>query len=412
MKPARSILIRALMTASLVAVAAPLVAQPTIVLIGGKKQGMAKGEHDFPDGILKLERLIKTSPDFAKLKPVVKSYPVGFPRNLAEIDDATVVVMYFGPVAGTDGRSASPVQDPAVAAELDKLAKRGVGFVALHQTFTMPSDATGPSPFLALLGATRPSGSDYSIEAAPVSVTETTKQVTRGVEQFDYLDEYYSGITFGNVNPVLGARSHVQFKSGKAAYEEPSRNRTIAWTFNRPDGGRSFSFTGGHYLATLDQPQARTVLLNAILWAAKESVPEAGVQSSIPTASRMGMAPPPEPQIVVYPAENVKVEPQAWGKLEWYAHRSIGNSSNVTIGQATFNPGKGNAPHWHPNCDEVLHVLKGRVINKIGDKEYEMKAGDTMTIPEGVVHSTRNIGTDEAIVAISYNSADRVAIGE
>ena len=34
------------------------VAGPTIVLIGGDKQGYPHGEHDYPDGILKIEQLI------------------------------------------------------------------------------------------------------------------------------------------------------------------------------------------------------------------------------------------------------------------------------------------------------------------------------------------------------------------
>ncbi len=407
----RTNLVRWAMAAGLVAIATPLAAQPTIVLIGGKKQGMATGEHDFPDGVLKLERLIKASPDFAKLKPVVKTFPVGFPKDLAEIDDASVVVLYFGPVAGADGKSANPAQDPAVQAQLAKLAARGVGFVAMHQAFTVP-DKANATQIADLLGGVRASGSDYAMEAAPVTVVAKGHPITSGVGNFDYLDEYYSAIDFGKVTPVLSGRAHVQFGKAGSVYQEPSRDRVIAWTRERNGGGRSFGFAGGHYLASLDQPQVRTILLNAILWAAKEQVPQAGATSTIPTASRMGMAPPPAPQIVVLPRSDVKVEPQPWGSLEWYASRAIGNSAKVTIGQATISPGKQNPVHWHPNCDEVLHVVRGHIMHRVGDKEYEMRAGDTVVIPEGILHNARNIGTEDAVLAVSFNSADRVAIGE
>jgi quercetin dioxygenase-like cupin family protein len=84
----------------------------------------------------------------------------------------------------------------------------------------------------------------------------------------------------------------------------------------------------------------------------------------------------------------------------------------MTVGQATVGPDKANPPHWHPNTDEILHVLQGRIMHRVGDRVYEMKAGDTVVIPEGVVHNARNIGEEDAILFVSFNSADRFTIGE
>ncbi len=75
-------------------VAAP--SGPTIVLIGGDKQGYPRTEHDYPDGILAIERLIKGSPQLQALNPVIKSFPAGFPSDLSQIADADVVLLYFG----------------------------------------------------------------------------------------------------------------------------------------------------------------------------------------------------------------------------------------------------------------------------------------------------------------------------
>src|SRR5580700_5744594 len=58
---------------------------PTIVLIGGDKQGYPRTEHDYPDGILAIERLIKGSPQLQAINPVVKSFPAGFPSDLSQI---------------------------------------------------------------------------------------------------------------------------------------------------------------------------------------------------------------------------------------------------------------------------------------------------------------------------------------
>ena len=51
-------------------------------------------------------------------------------------------------------------------------------------------------------------------------------------------------------------------------------------------------------------------------------------------------------------------------------------------------------------------------MNRVGDREYEMRAGDTVTIPEGTWHNARNIGPEDAVLSISYNSADRISMGE
>ena len=41
-----------------------------------------------------------------------------------------------------------------------------------------------------------------------------------------------------------------------------------------------------------------------------------------------------------------------------------------------------------------------------------MSEGDTVSIPAGVRHNARNIGTEDAVLAISFSSAYREAIGE
>ena len=41
-----------------------------------------------------------------------------------------------------------------------------------------------------------------------------------------------------------------------------------------------------------------------------------------------------------------------------------------------------------------------------------MNPGDTISIPAGVIHNATNIGDEEAIMVISFSSADRHTIGE
>ena len=57
--------------------------------------------------------------------------------------------------------------------------------------------------------------------------------------------------------------------------------QTTAWAFERPDGGRGFGFTGGHYHKGWGNDDQRKLVLNAILWTAKADVPASGVESKI-----------------------------------------------------------------------------------------------------------------------------------
>jgi hypothetical protein len=50
----------------------------------------------------------------------------------------------------------------------------------------------------------------------------------------------------------------------------------LAWTFDRPSGGRSFGFTGLHYHDNWGNPDFRRLIVNAVLWTAHMNVPAGG----------------------------------------------------------------------------------------------------------------------------------------
>lgn len=102
-----------------------------------------------------------------------------------------------------------------------------------------------------------------------------------------------------------------------------------------------------------------------------------------------------------------------WGSLAWFSSAALGNSDALTTGLCTIEPGKANPQHRHPNCEEVLHVLQGRIAHRIEDgSEVILEAGDTITLPVGAPHGARNIGEVPAVLFICFSSADRQVIGE
>ena len=97
-----------------------------------------------------------------------------------------------------------------------------------------------------------------------------------------------------------------------------------------------------------------------------------------------------------------------WGRFVLGAARSLGNSTSLTFGRVTIHAGMSNPRHRHPNCDEILHVLSGRLEHSLGDELFVMEAGDTISIPEGIWHQARAIGEQDAEIVICFSSADRI----
>lgn len=98
---------------------------------------------------------------------------------------------------------------------------------------------------------------------------------------------------------------------------------------------------------------------------------------------------------------------QAWGTLTWFVSREIGNSTTQTFGRAVILAGQTNPRHRHPNCDEILHLLSGRIRHTLGDQDILMEPGDTISIPAGVWHNATALGDTPAEMVICFSSADR-----
>src|SRR5262249_7649681 len=75
-------------------------------------------------------------------------------------------------------------------------------------------------------------------------------------------------------------------------------------------------------------------------------------------------------------------------------------SKTMTGWVMRLKPGAMHEPHWHPNPNEWLYVLKGqtRVTLFASDKRMavaELSSGDCAYVPRGSGHSVRNVGSTE-----------------
>jgi quercetin dioxygenase-like cupin family protein len=115
----------------------------------------------------------------------------------------------------------------------------------------------------------------------------------------------------------------------------------------------------------------------------------------------------------ISPASDAKIVEADWGQLTWYAGAQLKNSEGLTVGKCVIKPGFSNPKHLHPNCEEVLVVLQGKISHTIGaGTEAVLNVGDTITIPQGFLHQARNIGNIDAVLYIAFSSANREVRGE
>ncbi len=98
---------------------------------------------------------------------------------------------------------------------------------------------------------------------------------------------------------------------------------------------------------------------------------------------------------------------EEWGSLQWTATAELTATPGLTLGRVVLKPGASNPRHSHPNCDEVLYVLKGRLQHETGGEITILEAGDTLAIPAGVPHQAVNIGTEDADTMVVYSSGQR-----
>jgi len=98
---------------------------------------------------------------------------------------------------------------------------------------------------------------------------------------------------------------------------------------------------------------------------------------------------------------------EEWGSLCWLASQAIGNAEGLTLGRVIIKTGQCNPRHRHPNCEEVLYLLHGKLEHSVGDDTVVMEAGDTLAVEAGVAHNAVSVGDEDADMIVAYSSGDR-----
>jgi type 1 glutamine amidotransferase len=212
----------------------------------------------------------------------------------------------------SDGQTEArhPVLEGDNLTALDRVLTRGAGLGLLHYAVE-PAVVKGRTEFLRWIGGYYEVHRSVNPHWTATFDSLPRHPITRGVSPFSIRDEWYFYMRFVDdmkgVTPLLvdipppetmarpdGPHEGNPEVRAVVARREP---QTMAWAYDRADGGRGFGFTGAHYHQNWGNDNFRKLVLNAILWLAKMEVPATGVASVVTHADlQANLDPKPAPK--------------------------------------------------------------------------------------------------------------------
>jgi type 1 glutamine amidotransferase len=229
-----------------------------IVLVAGSNF-YKKGEHDYIPNCAALADLLRQS----NVAPVLA---LDWPKKPETFAGAKAVVFFY------DGGDKNGVLKDDRAAQVQKLADAGVGIVHLHQAIDYPRELGDRVRGWA--GGAWEKGYGQRAHWTAEFKTFPDHAIFCGVKPFTVNDGWIFKIRF--VDNKKGITPLLRTTAPKSKIAADSDDAIVAWTYERPGGGRSFTFTGGHLHESFGQEGYRRFLVNGILWSAGVDVPTAG----------------------------------------------------------------------------------------------------------------------------------------
>ena len=268
-----------------------------LVLVAGKPSHPPR-MHEFNAGVQLLTKALAQGAPQLKVEVVLN----GWPMDEGVFADADGVVFYMD----GGGKHEAVQQDGARLSKIDEWVKRGVGIGCMHYGVEVVAAQAGDQ-FKRWIGGHYENMYSCNPMWEPDFTNFPEHPITRGVQPFKIKDEWYFNMRFADgfegdkMNlagatkfvPILVAKPSDDVRKGpyvypKGPYEHivaaSGRAEAMMWAVERPDGGRGFGFTGGHFHDNWGNDQFRKTVLNALVWVAKGEVPASGVESKISAA--------------------------------------------------------------------------------------------------------------------------------
>ncbi|MCX7418622.1 MAG: ThuA domain-containing protein [Planctomycetia bacterium] len=240
-----------------------------LLLIGQGPDGShARTTHEYFAGMNLLAKLLRSQ---SKLETIIVSADGDWRDGPQLLGRADAVVVFVA--EGAKWVSA----DAARLTAFRELAKRGGGLVALHWA-TGTKSAEPIEPFVSLFGACH-GGPDRQFKVLDVTpvLTNESHPILRGVKPVVVHEEFYFALKLaardGGVTRSEAESAITPLLRIPVAGEHPA----VAWSWERPDGGRSCGFTGLHFHDNWKHESYRRLMAQATLWSLKREIPADGI---------------------------------------------------------------------------------------------------------------------------------------
>lgn len=265
-----------------IAISANLLAETKKLVIIAGRPSHPPGMHEFRAGALLLQKCLQNVPN---LKTLV--YSNGWPHEPNALEGANGIVIY------ADGGGGHPAIQGDRLKILKEYANKGVGIGMMHYACEVPANKGG-NEFLEWIGGFYEDKVSCNPMWTPEFKDFPDHPITRGLKPFSILDEWYFNIHFRpnmeGITGILVAVPSDEVRKGPYVWPRgpyphiiaaSGRPEVLLWVVERPDGGRGFGFTGGHYHKNWGDPNFRKVILNTLVWLVKLDVPPDGIESTV-----------------------------------------------------------------------------------------------------------------------------------
>ncbi len=238
-----------------------------VLLVSSGPDGHPAATHEYAPG---LDILAKCLKPVAGVEVTTAKADGPWKEGPELIGRADVVVVFL-----SEGAKWLSADEKRLAA-FRQLAKRGGGLVVIHWGMGA-KDAEPIEAFVALFGGCH-GGPDrkYQVVETTAFVADPKHPITVGIKDIKVREEFYYKLKFPKGEPAVKPVLQAEIDGAK---------ETVAWSWERADGGRSFGFSGLHFHDNWKREEYRRLVSQAVLWTAKLAVPEKGLAVELPESA-------------------------------------------------------------------------------------------------------------------------------
>ena len=256
-----------------------------IVLIAGPKSHgpVGNGIHDYPWSVKLLKVMLDNSNITDQVR--VESHLDGWPNDPQTLDDADTIMVISDGRDGDLYAEAPHFGSPEHLAQVQKQIDRGCGFCTFHfSTFAPDQYATQILDWSGGYFDWEENGqkkwySAIQTHDTAIEIASPQHLLSRGLKPFSMKEEFYFNLRFQPEEPTQQVNAVTPLLSVPVLPGREPDGKVVAWAKERPNGGRGFGTTCGHFYENWKVDEFRTLILNALAWTAHVDVPEGGVKA-------------------------------------------------------------------------------------------------------------------------------------